>query len=152
MTLIFPYVRVPIRRPAVALGGLTYRPRPLIPVSLVGPTNTRLVYGLVDSGADDTVFPESLANQIGLDLTGAPEGESGSFTGGPNVPVRFATVTLRLATQTERREWSALIGFTSAPMRHGLLGYAGALQFFATNLRGDAEIVELTVNSLYPGT
>src|SRR4051812_29170321 len=125
MTLVYPYVRVNIRRPAISLGGLTYRPRPLIPVSLIGPTNTRLIYGLVDSVADETVFPESIATQIGIDLTGAPEGESGGVTGGINAPVRFVTLTLRLATQSEQREWTALIGFTSAPMRHGLLGFAG---------------------------
>src|SRR5262249_41993543 len=152
MTLVYPYVRVNVRRPAIALGGATSRPRPLIPVTLIGPTNTRLIYGLVDSGADDTVFPESIAHYICIDRTGAPESESGGFTGGLNVPVRFATVTLRLATQTERREWQALIGFTPNPMRHGLLGFAGALQYFTTNLRGDVQLVELTVNSLYPGT
>jgi hypothetical protein len=33
-----------------------------------------------------------------------------------------------------------------------LYGFAGFLQFFTAKFEGDREEVELTVNSLYPGT
>jgi hypothetical protein len=44
------------------------------------------------------------------------------------------------------------LGFTSAPLRQSLLGYAGFLQFFTATFYGDTEQVELTINSLYTGT
>jgi hypothetical protein len=61
-------------------------------------------------------------------------------------------VTLRLFDGVERREWPAWVGFTPARLKQPLLGIAGFLQFFETNLRGALEVAELTVNSLYPGT
>ena len=43
------------------------------------------------------------------------------------------------------------VGFTSAPLRQPLLGYAGFLQFFTATFHGDREEVELAVNAAYPG-
>ncbi len=106
---------------------------------------------LLDTAADDTVFPEDVAHQIGVDLTGAPEGEAVGV-GGTTVRVRYAEVTLRLATSTERREWRAWVGFTSVILHRPLLGFAGFLQFFRALFLGDQEHVELTLNGLYPGT
>ena len=39
-----------------------------------------------------------------------------------------------------------------ARLIYPLLGFAGCLQYFRANFMGDREEVELTVNSLYPGT
>jgi hypothetical protein len=61
-------------------------------------------------------------------------------------------VILRLADGQERREWRALVGFTAAKFRYPMLGFAGCLQFFDALFRGAREEVELTINSLYPGT
>ena len=44
------------------------------------------------------------------------------------------------------------VGFTSAPLRRALLGFAGFLPFYSAHFHGDREEVELTVNTLYPGT
>jgi hypothetical protein len=107
--------------------------------------------GLLDTGSDDTVFHESVAVHIGVDLSGAPRGRAAGAAASA-VPVRDAVVTLRLANQQEQREWPALIGFTAAPLRYPLLGYAGFLHFFDASFRGAREEVELTVNHLYAGT
>jgi hypothetical protein len=152
MPLLYRYRSLALRSPAITLAGRMTRPKPLIDVSLVGPQKTRIVVGLLDTGADDTIFSDALAAQLGIDLTNAPEGESSGVGGTPAVRLRFATVTLRLATVSERRGWPALVGFTAAPLRFPLLGYAGVLHYFSANFHGDREEVELTVNSLYPGT
>jgi hypothetical protein len=107
--------------------------------------------GLLDTGADDTVFSEDVAAAIGVDLTQAPIG-GGLAVGGSVWPLRYARVTLRLAGRSERREWPAWVGFTSARLRQPLLGFAGFLQFFTATFQGDCEEVELTVNGFYPGT
>jgi hypothetical protein len=106
---------------------------------------------LLDTGADDTLFPEPFATQIGIDLSAAPTGE-GMGVGGALVPVRYALVSLRLTDGKEFRQWPAWVGFTATPLKRPLLGFAGCLQFFSANFLGDREEVELTVNSVYPGT
>jgi hypothetical protein len=147
----FPYKHVSIRSPALALGGRWVRPRPIISVTLIGPSDSRLREGLLDSGADDTIFPQSLAALLGLDLSNAPVGWASTATL-MNVPLRYARLSLRITDGKEQREWPAWVGFTSAKLHQPLLGFAGFLQFFTATFHGDHEQIELTVNSLYPGT
>ncbi len=106
--------------------------------------------GRLDTGSDDTVLPERLAGLIGVDLSNAPIGQSRTANMA-SVTVRYAQITLRMTDGVERREWPAWVGFTPA-IHRPLLGFAGFLQFFTAAFRGDREEVELTVNSLYPGT
>jgi hypothetical protein len=151
MSLIYRYRLFPVSQPIPSLGGRWVRPRPIVPVSITGPMDTRARDALLDSAADDTIFPERLAADIGIDLRNTPRGV-GRGVGMAAVPVRFAQVVLRLADGKETREWSAVVAFTSAQLYRPLLGFAGCLQFFAANFRGDLEAVELIANSLYPGT
>jgi hypothetical protein len=151
MSLLYRYILFPAKQPVLPLGGRFVRPRPVISVSVVGPSDTVAVDALLDTGADDTVFPEKVAKTIGLDLTNAPTG-SGAGVGSSNLPVRYAEVTLRLVSGSERREWKAWVGFGAAQFTLPMLGFAGFLQFFDANFRGAREEVELTVNALYPGT
>jgi hypothetical protein len=123
----------------------------LIHVGVLGPRGCRVREGLLDSGADDTVFPETAALQIGIDLTSAPVG-IGSSVGLAAIPLRYAQVTLRTTDGVEQHEWNAWVGFTPAPLHYPTLGYAGFLQFFTASFHGDRQVVELTVNSLYPGS
>ncbi len=118
---------------------------------MLGPTNARLIEGQLDTATDDTVFPDGLAALLGIDLTNAPEGEATGIGGQPVARLRFAPVRLRLATASEQREWPAFVAFTAARLRYPLLGFAGVLQFFHSDFRGDDEQVELTINSRYPG-
>lgn len=147
----FPYHLTRVRHPARGLGGRWVRPQPLIHVSLVGPTDTRPVLGILDTAADDTVFPEYVAARIGIDLTGAPTGAASGMGGVPAL-LRYAQVHLRVSGGGEFREWPAWVGFTSLPLRYPMLGFAGFLQSFTATFYGDREEVKLAVNRLYPGT
>ncbi len=151
MGMYFPFTPCKASQPVSSLRGRLTRPRPLIVVTVVGPTGAAVQRGLLDTGADDTIFQENIANAIGVDLTNAP---SASAAGVGRVPasVRYAEVTLRLAGNGELHEWQARVGFTSAPLNQPLLGFAGFLEYFTAVFLGDREEVELTVNSLYPGT
>ena len=81
MPLLFKYVLLQMRSPAIALAGRPTRPKPLIPISVLGPTSTRLLRAVLDTAADDTVFPDSLAALLGVDLTNAPEAEASGVGG-----------------------------------------------------------------------
>ena len=149
--MLFRYRLQPVKAPIVALGGRWVRPRALATITLIGPSGTRVRQARLDPAADDTVFPETVAAHVGLDLSNAPIGEAAGVGMNP-VSLRYAEVTLRLAQGNERREWRCWVGFASAPMTYPLLGFAGFLQFFTATFHGDREEVELAVNSLYPGT
>jgi hypothetical protein len=103
MSLLYYYKPVRVGLPVTSLGFRSVRPRPVIPVTLIGPQGSILKEALLDTGADDTVFPEALASRIGVDLTRAPSG-SAVGVGMRRVLVRHAQVTLRLATRVEHRE------------------------------------------------
>src|SRR5947208_12610270 len=95
MSLLFPYVRVPISRPAFLLGGQMFRSRPLVRVTLIGSSGTFVERCLLDTGADDTVFPDVAAARVGIDLSSAPAGTASSV-GRVSYQVRYARVTLRI--------------------------------------------------------
>jgi hypothetical protein len=151
MSLRFLYRLGVSPRPLVSLAGRSHRPRPIITVAAVGPAGVWALDALIDTGADDTVFPDWIAPMVGINLTNAPTGTAAGVGGGAGV-LRFAQIHLRIADNSERREWLAWVGFTAAPMRHPMLGFAGFLQYFTATFHGDREEVELTVNGCYAGT
>jgi hypothetical protein len=107
---------------------------------------------LLDSCSDDTVFPDFVATDIGIDLTNAPSGTAGGVGSKSGAILRYAEVVLRITDGSEYREWTGRVGFTSAPLRRPLFGFAGFLQFFTATFHGDIEEVELTVNRKYLGS
>jgi hypothetical protein len=147
----FPYQPIPVGHAVVPLGGRWVRPRTLIAVTVLGPLGSGARDAVLDTAADDTIFSDSLAAQIGLDLTNAPTG-TGSAIGMASIPVRYAQVHLRLTDGAEQREWLAWVGFTSVRLPYPMLGFAGCLQFFTSTFHGDREEVELAANSLYTGS
>ena len=151
MALVFPYRVFPGPGPVWTLGGRHGRPRPVFEVTIIGPVKSRPVPALLDTGSDDTVFTLATAAAIGLDLSAAPTG-SASGVGPGGFTIRYAEVTLRLTDGKEFREWPARVGFTAAPLKRALLGFAGFLQFFTATFDGHRERVELAANPAYPGT
>jgi predicted aspartyl protease len=104
----FRYKLIPSKQPVIALGGRWVRPRPLIMVALLTPAGVIVREALLDNGADDTVFPESAAHKLGLDLAHAPAVEA-MAVGGQVFPVRYAQVTIRMVQGREQREWPAWV-------------------------------------------
>src|SRR5262245_1566983 len=121
MTLSFRYQLFNRPTPSLPLGGRWSQPRPVIPVTFIGPADTWLTDGLLDTGADETVLPDSAAATLGTDLANAPTGTAMAF--GQRVIVRYALARIRIADQNERREWQAWLAFTSAYLRWPLLGF-----------------------------
>jgi hypothetical protein len=147
--MTFPYTPGALAVPALP-GVRAVRSHPIVAVAVFGPSGSWPIDGLLDSAADDTVFPESVAQRVGLDLTNAPVRFSqGVHAGGSGI--RFARVKLRIADHLERREWETWVGFAATRMNFPLLGQAGFLQFFTAAFFGDREVAELTVNAAYPG-
>lgn len=146
----FAYLPLATRRPVYPLGGARVRHHPIVPIHIIAPRVLPPVDGCIDSGTDDTLFPQHLARRLGIDLTGAPQGESRPVGHGA-IPVSYARVTLLLSDGFETCEWEAIVGFADAPLRWALLGHAGFLQFFDVQLLGASREVILTPNVSFPG-
>jgi hypothetical protein len=149
--VIFPYLPLPTKGPVPSLGGATVRYRPIVSVRVFGSSGSRLYDGCLDCACDDTIFPLSLARKRGIDLSGAPQGEA-IPVGGLMIPYSYAAVPLRLSDGLETFDWQAMVGFVDLPLRWALLGHAGFLDFFDTELRGARREVVLIPNSRFPGT
>jgi hypothetical protein len=66
--------------------------------------------------------------------------------------LRFGDVDLLLTDNRSIWRWSAVVGFTPAPLRYPILGQAGCLQFMEARFLGADLRVELEANHTYPGT
>ena len=147
----FPYRAMPMRQPVPPLGGSRTRHYPIVPVFLAGPAGGWARDCLVDSGADDTLFPDAAAQILGINLTGAPAG-SASQVGGAPIHYPYASVTLRISDGQESCEWVTLVGFAKNLPRWPLLGQTGFLQYFDVTLFGARKEVFLTPNATFPGS
>lgn len=146
----FPYLPLPTRRPVPSLGGRQFRFRPVLPVRLFGPNGSRVYDGCLDSASDDTIFPQALARVLGIGLDGAPLGQARPV-GGLAIPYRYAKLTLAVSDGHDRCEWEAMVGFADIPLRGALLGHAGFLEYFDTELRGNRREAILTPNPSFSG-
>jgi hypothetical protein len=50
MTMTWRYLRFPTRQPIVTLGGLSYRSKPILSFTVIGPSRTKVTDGLADTG------------------------------------------------------------------------------------------------------
>jgi hypothetical protein len=149
--VIFPYLPLPTRSPVPSLGGATVRYRPIVSMRIFGSLGSRLYDGCLDSASNDTIFPLSLARKLGIDLDRAPQGTAHPV-GGMTVPISYAVVTLRLTDGVETCQWQAIVGFVDLPLRWALLGHAGFLDFFDTELHGARRELVINPNRQFPGT
>ena len=146
-----PYLPGAASVPLPSLGGGRVRYRPLLAVRVTGPVQFMVRDGLLDTGSDDTVFPETIATVLGVDLTRSPQ-VTITLAGRGAISCRYADVTLLITDGvSETYEWPAVVGFVPLALRHPLLGYAGFLQFFDSNFRGADRGVPLAPNRDFPG-
>ena len=149
--MIVRYVPRMVKHPIPSLGGALTRWRPITAVRISGRNYSSLCDGLLDSGADDTVFDEDIAALVGVDLTQAPSRQM-LLAGRPQpIACRYAAVELRLTDGSETYEWKAVVSFAHGRLPFALLGHAGFLQFFDADFHGADQEVVITPNRSFPG-
>ena len=152
--LQFPYKDEPLAGPPSPSlpPSSTVRWRPLLPVTVLGPTGLRRQFGraLLDTGADDTVFPLDTVAQIAVNLR--PDTGHRIRWRGQAHPLRFGDVQLELTADGSVWRWPAVVAFSPAPIAYPVLGNCGCLQFFDARFRGTDLVVDLDTNPSYPGT
>jgi hypothetical protein len=144
---------VALPRPVPSLGGRLFHYRPVASLRLTGPLGDRVWDGLLDTGADATLFQEIVAARAGIDLTGAEE-RAIELVGRP-IPVRCRYASVRMLITDglrETYEWTAVVGFTESHLQYNLFGQGGFLEFFDVEFRGADHEVVLISNAAFPGT
>ena len=137
MTLRFPYLEeLLLGTPPPSLPSqCVSRWRPLLPIRIFGPSGQSRLFlrALLDPGSDDTIFPLDVANIIKVRLRG--DSKHSIRWRGQRYPLEFGDVELELTDGRSAWKWSAVIGFSSAPIRYPLLGIAGCLEFMDVWMR-----------------
>jgi hypothetical protein len=151
--LEFPYLSEALRgmTPPTLTPGARHRLRPFIPIRIAGsgPISIPIRRALVDSGADDTVFPLAVAQTHGIALRN-PTPFHVVWRGAAH-PLWFARATLRLEAGIEWLQWTSTIAFSHAPIRYPILGIAGCIEYFDVTFLGSDQQVVLQPNRLFPG-
>ncbi len=126
--------------------------RPLIPVTIFGPAGVFRDFGraVLDPAADDIVFPLDTTGRLGIQLL--PDTGHRVRWRGQSHPLRFGNAMLVLTDNIFVWRWTAVVGFSPAPIRYPILGQAGCLQFMDVRYLGADREVELDTNRDYPGT
>jgi predicted aspartyl protease len=119
--------------------------RPVIPFALIGPAGVLDFYGLLDTGADETLITRRMAERLGLSAVDGPTYVIESAGG--EVKVAYAKVTIEVSERSEVFRWDATVGVTDQDWTEALLGHSGFLAYFDVMFRGDACEIELSRNA-----
>ena len=117
-------------------------PRPLVPVRIAQPSEParfRNTFGLVDSGADGSLFHVSFALTLGLPIDPSEAVRTGGTAG--DIDAWFHDVTLTVA----ERRFPARVGFVDNPrlIRFGVLGRQDLFRVFRVAFDERAQMLYL---------
>lgn len=131
--------------PSVDTGDEIVVLRPEIPVRIHGPAGVVSVLALVDSGADNSIFPASVAVDLGITTTPG-KGPGPMAFGGQQIALSFADVVLELNQEVSSVRWRARVYFAEFPdetEKSIILGHEGFLDYFTATFFGRDCILEL---------
>ena len=126
--------------------------RPEVLVRIYGPDGKESHYALVDTGADNTIFPASVALRLGISTSPCHGPEARAF-GGQEIALTFADVVLELKDDGSSVRWQARVFFAemNADSEDAvILGHQGFLDFFTATFDGEDCSVELDPNLILP--
>jgi hypothetical protein len=140
----FDYQKYPVRRIGAVRTMMVWRP--VIPIQVRGPAGDDELWGLVDSGSDETLLPGLLISKLGIVIALEERAAIGGIVGG-RLTAPFGTVDFELRKGNRAYRWSAKVGFHDG--FHTILGQAGFLRHFTATLDGLRNRVELKSNGTF---
>ena len=104
--------------------------RPIVMLHVASPSGRFVnVDALVDTGADVSLLPNSMASKLGVLLPTMPEFSIGSPIGSTTT-YRLAEVCLELRRPPEILRWRTSVGFVDRKLPYAILGTRGFFEFF----------------------
>jgi len=117
--------------------------RPVIPITIKYKTNEIKTYGLVDSGADDCIFPTEIASELGIIIGRGERKTVGGVIDGVTKPYYVHdNITINVGGW----DYKTKIGFMkdlSRSMGVGILGQEGFFDKFVIKFDRKKEIVDI---------
>jgi hypothetical protein len=140
----FPYIRHEVERTHSTPNGEVYRPE--IPIRIIGPGDSVLIAGLLDTGADHVFLSTSLAELLGIEVD-HNQVESAEGAGGHELVVWPGTIEFELTDGRDVFLW-ARVGFLAGDddPTAAYLGHLGFLEYFELIFDGNQRAVELIAN------
>lgn len=145
----FPYRKLFDRDPMT--GQLDLVQRPEIPLTIIGTQRRFTFRALVDSGADMTVLPVSLARTLRIPL--APSSRNGTAFGGGEYRLMIGRVRLQVGTPNESVSWNTDLFFTEFESKRQetlILGQARFLEYFRATFDWEIGLLTLEANKRLP--
>ncbi len=148
----FRYRRYKARSSSALRGAIVARPE--IPVIVIGPSGNRSLLALVDTGADLTMLPRSVAGLVGAPVDDTIRWPVGGFAG-EVVEASPGDVELEISDGLSFHRWRATVAFVDYPAgaeESTILGHAGFLDFFRVLFDGPAGELEILSTPAFGGT
>jgi len=126
--------------------------RPVIQVRISGPKSEAICDALVDTGADETLLPLSLAEVLEIELDHEFTSQAAGISG-DTLTIRYGDITFSIEDGEENVTWRTTVGFVDFPKSDEeviVLGHGGCLDYFTSNFDGERAELELLPNSLLP--
>jgi hypothetical protein len=146
----FQYTKHMVEPSPTISEGVVYRPEVVLRVA--GKNSDLYLAALVDTGADETILPLSVAAEIGVDLDTDRMSLAGGVSG-QHIELVPGKVELELLGTPDRYRWSSVISFArfdSPDDECAILGHAGALQYFTATFDGKRHRGSLVPNRTFP--
>ncbi len=148
----FPYRSYQVMPTPTLPGGILSRPE--IPLHITGPGGTISVLALVDTGADETLLPRSVGDDVGAIIDDSIRWPLGGIAG-QEIHASPGEVELKLMGPDRSYRWTVTVAFVSFPDpadEQAILGHAGFLASFRALFDGESGELEIQPVATFPGT
>jgi hypothetical protein len=126
--------------------------RPEVPLRLRGASGQAVFMALVDTGADNTIFPMSIARDLGIETQKA-KGRGAVAFGGQEIPLSFADIDLQISDDKSALRWIGRVYFSDFGGDREetlIVGHEGFLDFFTASFDGEQTTLTLHPNKELP--
>jgi len=122
--------------------------RPVLTIRIAGPKSEARWDALVDTGADETLLPKSLAGLLGLELDQKVTSQAVGISGAP-LTIHYGQAEFQIAAENEHVTWRSMVGFVDFGQDDEMiiLGHGGCLDYFTAIFDGDKAELELIPNA-----
>jgi hypothetical protein len=134
--------------PSPAEPGVTIAYRPAIPVRIIGLSGSVLLWGVLDTGADESILPAYLLERLQV-ATRAGDVDVLSGADGRPFVVTYGTVDFEVQLDDHAARWHAKVAFD--PHRvDPLFGQVGFLRHFTVTFDGPGRFVMIEATGAFP--